>query len=247
MMNTENENPRFSALQERIGYQFREPAQLEEAMTHSSFSHEYRGENKMPCNERLEFLGDSVLSLVASEYLYEKFPDAPEGDLTRMRAELVRGDTALSCFAREIGIGPCLLLGNGEEAGGGRDSRKILEDAFEALMAAVFLDAGGGSRGLDAVRGYLIPLIDGKLDAISAGRTPVVDYKTQLQEVVQRNSRGERLEYIVVAENGPAHARVFTVEARVDSNVFGTGEGRTIKAAQQVAARQALIALGELK
>lgn len=237
---------RFDALEAKIGYKFKDRALLTEAMTHSSYSHEYRGDGKMPCNERLEFLGDSVLSLVTSEYLFSRYADSPEGDLTRMRAELVRGDTALSCFAREIGIGPCLLLGNGEELGGGRDSKKILEDAFEALLAAVYLDAGRGSSGIDTVRAYLLPLIDTKLESISAGRTPVVDYKTQLQEVVQRNSRGERLEYIVVDEQGPAHAKMFTVEARVDSNMFGRGEGRTKRAAEQMAAMQALISLGEI-
>lgn len=246
-MNQNADNLYCAALEARIGHRFRDPALLREAMTHSSYSHESRETPKPRCNERLEFLGDSVLSLVTSEYLFTRYPDAPEGDLTRMRAELVRGDTALSCFAREIGIGPCLRLGNGEEVSGGRESRKILEDAFEALMAAVYIDAGGGSAGMDAVRSYLIPLLDRKLESISAGKTPVVDYKTQLQEVVQRNSRGERLEYAVVGEDGPAHARVFTVEARVDDNVFGTGEGRSKRSAEQMAARQALIALGEIK
>lgn len=164
-MITEEKMLCFETLEAKIGYTFRDRSLLAEAMTHSSFSHESREDPRPRCNERLEFLGDSVLSLVTSEYLFKKYPDAPEGDLTRMRAEMVRGDTALSCFAREIGIGPCLFLGNGEEAGGGRDNKKILEDAFEALMAAVYLDAGAGSAGEDAVRGYLLPLLDRKLDS----------------------------------------------------------------------------------
>ena len=237
----------LAALEERIGYHFKNGELLREAMTHSSYSHEWKGDKKPPCNERLEFLGDSVLSLIVSEYLYSKYPDCPEGDLTRMRSEIVRGDTALSNFAEKIGIGNCLFLGNGEEASGGRCNKKILEDAFEALVAAVFLDAGSDDNAKEAVRSYLIPLAEEKIAEICIpGKGRVVDYKTQLQEVVQKNSRGERLEYVTVDERGPDHAKTFTVEARIDSNVFGKGEGRRIKDAEQMAARHALITLGEI-
>lgn len=246
-MSGQNREEYLASLEDRIGYRFTNGALLVEAMTHSSYSHEYRGSKKPPCNERLEFLGDSVLSLIVSEHIYSKYPDCPEGDLTRMRAALVRGDTALSCFARDLGIGDCLFLGNGEEATGGRDNKKILEDAFEALVAAVYLDAGADAEGKSAVRSYVVPLIEEKLSQLCiSGRSRVVDYKTQLQEVVQKNSRGERLEYVTVDQRGPDHAKIFTVEARVDSNVFGTGEGRTKRAAEQLAARRALVTLGEI-
>lgn len=243
----EDKNTELSRLEERICHRFRNRELLVEAMTHSSFSHESKGNKKPPCNERMEFLGDSVLSLVVSEYIYDKYPDCPEGDLTRMRSELVRGDTALSCFASEIGIGECLFLGNGEESSGGRENKKILEDAFEALVAAVYLDAGSGEKGREAVRKYVLPLVEEKLAGIySSGKKRVVDYKTQLQEVVQRNSRGEKLEYVKIGEEGPDHAKVFTVAAMVDSNEFGIGKGRRIRDAEQMAACEALRTLGEL-
>ena len=243
----EENNRKLSRLEERIGHRFLRRELLIEAMTHSSFSHESKGDKKPPCNERMEFLGDSVLSLVVSEYIYEKYPDCPEGDLTRMRSELVRGDTALSCFASEIGIGECLFLGNGEESSGGRENKKILEDAFEALVAVVYLDAGAGEAGREAVRKYVLPLAEEKLAGIySAGKKRVIDYKTQLQEVVQRDSRDVQLEYVTISEEGPDHAKVFTVAAIIDSNVFGKGEGRRRRDAEQMAARHALVTLGEL-
>lgn len=238
----EEKNTELSRLEERICHRFQHRELLIEAMTHSSFSHESKGDKKPPCNERMEFLGDSVLSLVVSEYIYEKYPDCPEGDLTTMRSALVRGNTA-SCFASEIGIGECLFLGNGEERSGGRENKKILEDAFEALVAAVYLDAGAGEEGMDAVRKYVLPLAEEKL----SGNKCVIDYKTQLQEVVQRESKKkEQLEYVKTGEEGPDHAKVFTVEARVNSNVFGTGKGRRLRDAEQMAAYEALRTMGVL-
>lgn len=233
-----------SLLEKRIGYRFKRDELLVEALTHSSYSNEHGGSKQSPCNERLEFLGDSVLSVITSEYIYEKFSSSPEGDLTRMRSELVC-EKALADFADEIGLGNYLLLGKGEERGGGRSRRSILADAFEALIAAVYLDSATENDGRIAVRAYLLPLIEKKLGVLLT-EWHGADYKTLLQQLIQR-SDGELLEYITVDEKGPDHAKVFTVEARLNSNIIGKGEGATKRAAEQAAAKQALVLFGELK
>ncbi len=245
MSNVNTELPRDRALlEQRIGYRFLSAELLTEALTHSSYSNEHGGARLFPCNERLEFLGDSVLSVITSEYIYEKFSASPEGDLTRMRAELVC-EKALAAFAEEIELGNYLLLGKGEEKGGGRSRKSILADAFEALIAAVYLDSANTGDGRDAVRAYLLPLIENRLGVL-LNEWHGADYKTLLQQLIQR-SEGEMLEYITVDEQGPDHAKVFTVEARLNSNIIGKGDGATKRAAEQAAAKQALVLFGELK
>lgn len=233
------------ALEESIGYRFSDRSLLTEALTHSSYSYEHGGQKVCPCNERLEFLGDSVLSVIVSEYLFENYPDSPEGDLTRCRSELVC-ERALSSYAGSIGLGEHLRLGKGEEKGGGRSRPSLLCDAYEALLAAVYLDSGAGDAGKRAVSGYVMPSVIERLGGMLTGR-PVIDYKTLLQETVQSDSKGERLEYVTVAETGPDHAKTFTVEARIDSNVFGRGTGSSKRRAEQEAARQALIGCGVIE
>lgn len=229
----------ISGLQESIGYQFQNRNLLITALTHSSFSNETRTHNRtLQCNERLEFLGDSVLSIIVSEYIFNRYSDLPEGDLTRMRADVVC-EKALSVFANKIRLGDYLLLGHGEELNAGRERASILADAFEALLAAMFIDAK--EQGKEQVAKFLLPLVIEKLEMDKQ----MVDCKTELQQLVQQGS-GEILEYVVVDEHGPDHKKVFAVEARLNSNVIGRGEGRTKREAEQAAARQALALFGEV-
>ena len=190
----------------------------------------------MECNERLEFLGDSVLSYITSGYLYSEFPDLPEGDLSRIRAGAVCEKT-LYRLADAIGLGNYLMLGHGEEHTNGRKRPSILADAFEALLAAIYLDGG-----IEPVKEFLLPRITAEINGIiKAGNDR--DYKTSLQQVVQKE-HGDILEYVTVGERGPAHMKVFTVEARLNGNVIGTGNGRSKRAAEQNAAREALALFG---
>ena len=221
----------FSALGEKIGVVFQNENYLRVAMTHSSYANEARLKES---NERLEFLGDAVLSIVVSDYLFQRYHMA-EGDLTRIRASLVC-EKSLCAFAREIGLGSIQLLGKGEEQTGGRDRPSILADAFEALIAAVYLDGG-----LDAAKGFILPFAERALGGTqNAGFN---DYKTILQEIVQQNP-GEQLSYRLVRESGPDHDKCFVVEVLLNSNVIGKGEGRSKKAAEQNAASQALELMG---
>lgn len=232
----------MSMLEERLGYRFHDPRLLETALTHSSYSNELRTKRgAIECNERLEFLGDSVLSIIVSEYLFLEQSELPEGELTKMRAELVCG-RSLSGFARSIDLGSYMFLGNGEEKNGGRSNDKILENAFEALLAAMYLDAG--AEGKKVVSAFLMPLVKEGLKALLAvghGK----DYKTALQQFVQQ-TEGDFLEYAVVGESGPDHMKTFEVEARLNSNVIGRGTGRSKREAEQNAARQALSLFGEM-
>ena len=226
-------------LEAAIGYTFRDRSLLEVAMTHSSHSNEMKGRGlTLPCNERLEFLGDSVLSIIASEYLYSHYTQRPEGDLTRMRAEIVC-ERALSGYAMQFGLGEFLFLGRGEEKNQGRVRKSILADAFEALLAAIYLDAG--SQGKKTVSRFLLPFLIEELSSVGG---QIQDYKTLLQQIIQQVN-GELLEYVTVAENGPDHRKTFVVEARLNSNVIGTGEGTSKREAEQKAAREALVLFGE--
>ena len=213
-------------LQQVLHYQFRNPALLRIALTHTS----YANESKVPTthNERLEFLGDSVLSVVAADYLFHQ-SDRPEGELTRMRASLV-SEEALVQFAGEIRLGDYLRLGRGEELGGGRNRPSVVSDAFEAVIAALYLDGG-----LEAARNFILPFL-------SEGKTAEDDYKTRLQEVVQQRP-GAHLRYEVEGETGPDHAKQFTVAVYRDGERLAEGVGRSKKAAEQHAAQKALRAL----
>ena len=240
MSNFESGYPKpTELLQQKIGYRFENHSYLQRALTHSSYSNE-QGEkhHHLLCNERLEFLGDSVLSVVVSRYLYTTFPGLAEGELTRLRAELVC-ERALSSFAARIHLGDYLLLGVGEDKKHGRERRSILADAFEALLAAIYLDAA--EQGFERVEELLLPLIQDEIaNADTQGSS---DYKTLLQQFVQQ-TEGDFLEYVTVSESGPDHQKTFTVEARLNSNVIGKGQGQSKRRAEQNAARQALELFG---
>lgn len=235
----------LSALESALGYTFRDRALLLRALTHSSYSNESGEKNHhLLCNERLEFLGDSVLSLVVSQYLFNHYLNEPEGDLTCMRKDVVCAP-ALARYAREIGLGDCLLLGVGEDRNGGRSKENILADAFEAVLAAMYLDAGNGgesSDGLEVVTRFLLPLVTEDLLTYEAKGTDR-DYKTPLQQLIQQ-TEGDLLEYVLVHEEGPDHMKVFEVEARLNSNVIGRGKGRSKRKAEQAAAKAAMELFG---
>lgn len=221
---------KLEALQEKLGYKFKDLSLLETALTHSS----YANEKNTICNERLEFLGDAVLGFVSANYFYKNY-DFPEGELTKHRAARVC-EPALCMFAKELDIGSCLRLGKGEERMGGRNKPSMLADAFEAVLAAVYLDGGLEEAGKIALR-YVA-----RHDDLDNSK----DYKTMLQEVIQRN-REEHVEYVLVGEEGPAHMKKFTVEVHLNSNVIGKGEGKSKKIAEQMAAKEALSLMGIVK
>lgn len=233
----------YEKLEEKIGYEFKNKKILAEALTHSSYANELRAKKVyLVCNERLEFLGDSVLSIIVSEYLYSNYKDMPEGDLTKMRAALVQSVT-LAGYARAIGLGDHLYLGHGEEKNDGRNRQSTLENAFEALLAAIYLDAG--DRGKETVKKFLLPLVEAEIKALDS-RGNHTDFKTELQQLIQQ-AEGDFLEYVTVGESGPDHDKVFEVEARLNSNVIGRGKGKTKREAEQNAAKQALGLFGEIK
>ena len=224
------------ALEGKIKYQFQDKMLLQRALTHSSYSNESGAKNHhLLCNERLEFLGDSVLSLITSRYLYREFPDCPEGELTRMRAEVVC-ERALSGYSEKLSLGKYLLLGIGEEKNQGRNRKSILADAFEALLASIYLDAG--ENGYAVCEKFLLPFIAEEIATLKSSGFSA-DAKTKLQQFVQQ-AEGDFLEYVTVSETGPDHMKVFCVEARLNSNVIGRGEGRSKRAAEQNAAKEAL-------
>ncbi len=216
-------------LQKNLGYRFKDISLLKTALTHSSYANEKN--DGTVCNERLEFLGDSILGFVSAKYFYENF-DCPEGELTKHRAAKVC-EGALCSFAKELQIGPALLLGKGEIRMGGAERPSILADAFEAVLAAVYLDGG-----LEEAAKIVLRFIPRK-DGFEQNR----DYKTVLQEVVQRN-REEHVEYVLTDSSGPDHAKVFTVEVHLNSNVIGRGIGKSRKLAEQQAAKDALELMG---
>lgn len=211
---------------------------LEKSLTHSSYSNEDRAYNKVN-NERLEFLGDAVLSISVSRYIFDKFPDYPEGDLTKLRAQVVCEDT-LSLVAGNLNLGKYLLLGKGEEASGGRERKSILADAVEAVIAAIYLDGGYKQAEkfvLDNLTKYIKLAVKGKI---------VTDYKSYLQEYYQSKSQFCRIRYVVTKEEGPDHEKVFHVNVVVNKNEVGKGIGKNKKIAEQNAAKDALIQEGQL-
>ena len=221
-------------LQEKIGYQFNNISLLKEALTHSSYANEHRAQN-IRYNERLEFLGDAVLSIVVSDYIFKNCPDLPEGELTKLRASLVC-EKSLYEFAKKINLGNYLLLSKGERNNGGTDRPSILSDAFEALIAAIYID-GGMKSASKHILNFIIPEIR------NSKKKRINDYKTTLQEIIQKNP-GEQLEYVLVEESGPDHNKHFVVEVHLNSNVIGKGGGRSKKEAEQQAAREALELMG---
>ena len=225
---------RLAGLEQAIGYTFAQKEYPRIALTHSSYSNE--GRRHLPDNERQEFLGDSVLSVLVSDYLFHHY-DLAEGELTRLRAALVC-ENSLFTFAQKIGLGQYLLLGKGEEQSGGAGRPSILSDAFEALLAAIYLDGG-----LAKTRDFLLPFV---VEALRDGDLQEArDYKTQLQEIVQQNP-GESLSYALVGESGPDHDKRFEVQVLLNSNVLGKGIDRSKKRAEQMAAREALRLMGQV-
>ena len=218
-------------LQENLGYRFRDESLLRGALYHSSYANEHRNEN-IVSNERLEFLGDAVLGFVSAEFLYSRFPNAPEGELTRIRAALVREESLFE-VAQALQLGECLMLGRGEESGGGRHRPSILADCTEAVFAAVYLDGG-----MDCARDLIHRVLLSKGD-IEVAESRRRDYKTELQELVQRKPH-QVLRYELVGQSGPDHAKVFTVAVLLNGEPIGEGSGHSKKEAEQSSARAAL-------
>ena len=216
-------------LEKALGYQFRNITLLQNALTHSSYANEHWHDSLMS-NERLEFLGDSVLGMVVAEYLYVTFPGRPEGELTRMRADMVC-EQALAVVAERLSLGNHLLLGHGEEQGGGRNRPSILADAVESVIAACFLDGG-----MDVAKRFIQQYV---LCDVPVTRLHNVDYKTALQEMVQKK-KDQTLAYELIGESGPDHDKRFTVAVYLNGKEVGEGVGSSKKRAEQEAARVAL-------
>lgn len=227
-------NKKLNELEGRIGYRFSDRQLLTRAMTHSSYANEHRL-NKLECNERLEFLGDSVLEVVSSDFLYHKYPDKPEGDLTKIRASIVCEPTLAYC-AEDIELGNYLLLGKGEEATGGRGRASVVSDAMEALIGAIYLD-GGFANAKEFIHRFILNDIEHK--------QLFYDSKTILQEMVQ-SRQAEALSYEILKEEGPDHNKSFEVCAKIGDTEIGRGMGRTKKAAEQVAAYNGILKLRAL-
>ncbi len=227
---------RLYELQKKIGYQFKNQELLKSALMHSSYTNEKRFP-KYKCNERLEFLGDAVLELVSSEFLFEAHDKMPEGELTKHRASMVC-EPSLAFCAREIGLGDFLLLGKGEEVTGGRNRDSITSDALEALIGAIYLD--GGYDGFANAKEFILKFVLNDLES----KKLFFDSKTILQELVQGNFT-ETLSYHLIKEEGPDHNKSFFVEVKIGNETYGEGSGRTKKAAEQEAAYHAILRLHE--
>lgn len=222
----------YQNLKEKIGLKWKDEVLLRQALTHGSYAYEHPGVSN---NQRLEFLGDAVLEVVVSEYLYRSFPGKSEGDLTRLRAAIVC-ESSLARVASELGVGEALLMGRGEILSGGRQRPSILADAFEALLGAIYLD-----QGLTLAAEFVLSRLKPVIDDILRGRQER-DYKTELQEFLQRRSP-ENVSYAILKEEGPDHAKSFTAGVFYRGECLGKGEGRSKKEAEQRAAREALEAL----
>ena len=223
----------YREFEEKLGHRFHNKKYLITALTHSSYANEAKG--KEESNERLEFLGDSVLGFVVADYLFKNYTQFPEGDLTKNRAALVC-EKACCGFAKQIDLGNYLRLSHGEQNSGGRTRSSILADAFEAVIAAIYLDAG-----MEEARKFILRFV---LPMLKAHKPKAFkDYKTALQEIIQQNPE-EHLEYVLTGESGPDHDKHFTVEVHLHSNVMGKGGGRSKREAEQQAAREALELMG---
>ena len=226
----------FEPLQEDLNYFFKDEDLLITALTHSS----YANENKLGVegyNERLEFLGDTVLSLIVSQYLYKKYPHYPEGELTKIRAKVVC-ESSLAKAARRINLGKYLLLGKGEESTGGRSRESILADASEAITGAIYMDSDFETVNVLMLERFEFEIVQ----AVGKGNL-FMDYKTELQEIVQKTNKS-RLEYVVYKEEGPDHNKVFFMNVLVNETIIGTGSGKNKKEAEQASAKDALQNMG---
>lgn len=225
----------YEALEEALGIHFQNPDLLHMALTHRSYIYETAGAG-LSSNERLEFLGDSVLTFISADYLYHTFPDLNEGELSDLRAALVRGET-LANFARAIKLGNFLLMGKGEQGSQREGSQRVLEAAFEAVLGAIYLD-----QGLEAVQRFLMPRLEPLAHYIVAKRL-FKDHKSLFQELAQAHD-GITPSYRLVSQEGPSHNREFTAEVLLGEQVAGRGQGRNKQAAEQEAARKALLGRG---
>lgn len=219
-------------LEGKLEYTFSDLTLLDTALTHSSFANEQGPGHKY--NERLEFLGDSVLGFITADKFFHAFRDIPEGRLTKLRASTVCEESLFE-FAKQIDLGSYLLLGKGEDKNGGRERASIVSDAFEAVIAAIYLDGT-----IEAARKFVLRFV---MTAVEEKTITFKDYKTQLQEIIQKNPE-EQLQYVLSGESGPDHDKRFEVEVHLNSNVIGRGVGRTKKQAEQEAAREALSLMG---
>ena len=224
------------SLQNNLNYKFKDIELLSLAMTHSSYANEHKM-GIVENNERLEFLGDAILNLVVSQYLYKKYPNHPEGELTKIRAKVVC-ESSLAYAAKKIEIGKFLLLGKGEESTGGRDRESILADAAEAIVGALYMDSDFETTNLILLKNFESDIVH----AVAKGDL-FNDYKTELQEIVQKNGKST-MEYRVNKEEGPDHNKMFYMDVVVNNEVIGIGRGRNKKDAEQMAAKEALIRLG---
>lgn len=223
-------------LESKIGYTFKNRKLLKIALTHSSFANESGG--RYVSYERLEFLGDSVLGIITSDYIFRTFPNLPEGELTKLRATLVC-EKQLCVFSQELGLKKFIKLSRGERHCMGQNRPSILADVFEAICAAIYLDSG-----MEEAKNFVLKFI------VPAVKNPKIqnakDYKTDLQEIVQKNP-GETIEYVLIKEEGPDHDKKFTVEAKISNNPVGRGSGKSKKEAEQHAAKAALLLMGYSK
>ncbi len=224
--------PDFKELQPTIGYNFKNISYLEQAMTHSSYS----GGKNNGSNERLEFLGDSVLQLTVSQYLFTEMNEEPEGGMTKLRASIVC-ENSLYNFAKKIELGRYIMLGKGEEMTGGRDRRSILADAFEALIAAIFLDGG-----MEEARAFIMRFMP-SIEALKSGKVKLGDYKTILQEIIQQNPE-EHISYEVSESDGDNHHKLFHATVLLNGQGIGKGSGHSKKEAEQAAAKEAISLMG---
>lgn len=222
----------LAELEEKIGYKFKKREYLHRAMTHSSYS----GGKNNGSNERLEFLGDSVLQITVSQYLFTNMTTVPEGGLTKLRASIVC-ENSLYNFANRIELGKYILLGKGEEMTGGRTRRSILADAFEAMIAAVYLDGG-----MDAAMAMIMRFVP-SIEALKSGKVKLGDYKTVLQEIIQKNPE-EKVSYEVIESSGEQHKKRFTAQVLLNGQIIGKGSGLSKKEAEQEAAKEAVSLMG---
>ena len=222
-------------LQKKIEIEFDDLELLKRALTHKSYANERRNQS-LKDNERLEFLGDAVLDLIVNQYLFLNYPDSPEGELAQIRSVVVSALT-LAEKGREIDLGSYLLLGKGEEATGGRERNSILADAFEALIGSIYLD-----QGLEIAQTFILDLLIPNIKMVEQGNH-IQDYKTLLQELLQKNS-DHRPQYQVIKEEGPDHNKSFTVQVKFKDDILGVGTGSSKKRAQQSAAKEAIDKLG---
>lgn len=226
----------LTVLENKLAYSFRDTALINQALVHSSYANE-KGQKNLASYERLEFLGDAVLQLIISDYLYAKYPDFPEGELTKLRSRIVCEATLVDC-AKALDLGEHMYFGRGEELTGGRERASILADCFESVVAAIYLDGS-----MSSARTFVLRIMEKKIMDAVMGKI-FIDYKTRLQEVIQAR-KITQIRYVVMDEQGPDHNKTFQMNVVINDQVVGTGSGRSKKEAEQLAAKMALGRINE--